>query len=878
MNIFIQSNTIKLLASLALLILATACSDSGGKAEDDDDQIASNPEFISKAKAVSFSQIRLYEGHVEEQDRVFSELDPSSLESGELITVDVEFEISGDLEDYAVGVQLVPISIFNKLNQGDTLGELVNDNTPDQADASIIDLGGAYIDEIQPGILHAVIHAKLPVLGQDTVFKVVVTPSIELLSAGQEINKDDLELMPVFFDERDLAISKLEEVAVSILKIPELSDDNEFTQLEIAGNFGIDGFSDKAIFQTSVEVDITTFNESEEIVLALVWQSPAGGSFPLGLLTSDESGNPLISTKAHFKIERTDATSVTIPVVAYTTEATHGALLKSATSIRAVANQQPLSGNFSVAVAYVEDGVDVDTANSFNLSIPLVSQDSRAQVLAPENIINFAVLRAGSTNQACLAIPPEAFDIDTGELGIDSTNDIIAFTCPATSKNSMLWRYDTATKQLISKETDSNGDNYCLTAHDVPIVATSQPGTATTAGIPFGNFVEIRLKKCEFQESSIFDPVAPGTAIHQQAFEFEGDKIKLLMNGRYLTVSAIGALNAEVELIADSALATDFSRDTNGADVDSNGRLFYIGDTAEIALGDIDKARVSLSYGGESYLDYKPVLGTTTEGHAILSASLFGSTADLLNSSFVHKRYLSKQLSAVAGNIHPVEVGNGAALKIDFLGFSAIDLGEIQTKTITESYNPIENVTDMLSSEPNITPISNHLFEQTMDESFVKTTFVVVVVPVTVEGGIKGNFKFESDLTSPGVGIAVAVKETMDLAGYLSAKVDAIVASAGIEGEVEVIKQELTFIAGGRFSADTLDDTKLSLDIDSDLDLDLKLLKGKLSVFAEYRKVCLCSSVGQKRKSEKVLYSSPYLFNANVEIFQGDRDFPLIDY
>jgi len=862
---------------LAVLGLLTACGGGGGdKEQNEDSQIAPNPEFVRKAEAVSFNRIQLFEGHVKEGDRTLFELDPDSLESGELITVDVELEITGNLEDYAVAIQLVPLSIFNQLDDGTTLGEIVNENTTIPAGSSLIDLGGAYIDEIQPGLLHAVVHAKLPVLEQDSIFKVAVTPSIGQLSVGQEINKDDLGTMPVFFDDRELSISKLDEVVVTIFEIPELTDDNEFTRLEVASGFDPEGFSNKPVFQTSLEVDITTFNESEEVVLSLAWQSPGGSPFPLGLLTSDDDGNPVISTQAHFKIDRTDTTSITIPVVAFTTETTHEALLESATSIREVSSKPALSGNFTVAVGYIENDEEVDTGNSFNLSIPLVSQDTRAQVLAPEQIINFAVLRAGSTNQACLAIPSGAFDIDTGFLGIDSVNNIIASTCLSSPSDAMLWRYDIFTRQFISKETDENGDNYCLTAHDVQVIGNRAARTAEQ--IPFGNFVEMRLKKCEFRESTFGDFAAPGTALHEQTFEFEENKIMLLMNNRYLTVTLLGTSREDVELIVDSELAKDFSRDASGADVDPNGRLFFIGDTVEMGLGNVDKARVSLSYGGESYLDYKPVLGTTTEGHATLSASLFGGTVNLLDSSFAHKRYLSKQLSAVAGNIHPVEVGNGAELKIEFLGFSAIDLGEIETKTITESYNPIENITDMLSSEPNITDISNHLFEQEMDESFLQTTFVVVAIPVTVEGGIKGTFKFESKLTSPGIGIAADVKETLNLEGYLSAKVDAIVASAGIEGEVEVINQQLTFIAGARFSADTLDDTKLSFDIDSDLDLDLKLLKGKLSVFAEYPRVCLCLDVGETVRSDRVLYNSPHLFNADIEIFQGDGDFPIIDY
>lgn len=860
-----KNNHLKITVLATLLTLLTACGggDDSGGGKSEDIPVESNPDFISKAKSVNFSRIQLYEGHVKQGDRgAIAELDTSNLSSGDLITVDVEFEITGGLKDYSLAIQLVPQSIFSVLDSGDTIGEVVNENADALKGEGLIDLGGVYIDEIQPGLLHGVVHAKLPVLAQDTVYKVAVTPLLQYLSSGKEIIEAEIKSVPVLFDDRELVIRKLEEVAVKIKEVPDLTVDNDFTQLEIGGEFDVNGFSIEPVFQTSVEVDITTFNDSEEVVLSLTYAAPSGNPLPLGLLSSDDVGDPVIDTEARFVIERTGATSVTIPVVAYATIETQKTLLKQSTNIRDIADSEVETGEFNLAVFYTENGTEVSAGSDYRLSIPLVSQDNKFKVQLADDATGFAVLRAGSTNGACLVLPANVFDIDTGLLGNDSTNEITASTCQPSPQNSMLWRYDTATKQIINKVKDFDGNNYCITAIVNQLIGF---GSST------GAVTEIQVNKC-FQASRF----QTGTALSTQKFEFEGNKIKSTKG--YLKVESISTSDVNVTVTNDVLAASDFFLNTSGVNIDQDGRLFYVGKFYDRGWGNADLAQIRLSYGGESYVDYMPVLGTTTEGHATLSASLFGASADLLDTRFVLKRYFPKKLSIAGNNSPDVVVGNGAVLKIDVAGFSAIDMGTIVNKRITDTYNPADEVGDVLLGLPGISDQTATPVEFKLNETFLQTTIIVAIIPVTIEGGVDGIVNSKIRLTTPGIGIGVDVKENFTLGGFLNAKLDALVVAAGIEGKVEVIDQHLNFSANAGFNTDPQTPTKLSFDIDSALLAELKLLKGEVSAFVEYRKICFCTSVGKKVRKNEVIYSSDYLFSKDWEVYSGQLNSTVIEY
>ncbi|VAW53593.1 hypothetical protein MNBD_GAMMA06-236 [hydrothermal vent metagenome] len=865
-----KNNHLKPAALATLLMMLTACGGGGngdGNGTSESNSVESSPDFIAKAEAVNFSRIRLYKGHINEDEieqlsrEPLAELDTSNLSSGDLITIHVEFEITGEIENYSLGAQLVPESIFSLFNPGDTIGDIVSDKADEQQGEGLIELGGAFIDEIKPGILHGVIFAKLPILTQDSVYKIAVNPVLQFLSSGKEINTSDLEIVPVLIDDRELTISKLDEVSVKIINTPDLTIKNDFTQLEIGGNFDENGYSVDPVFQTSVEVDLTTLGESEEIVLSLSWTNQGGTSFPLGLLSSDAEGNEIISEKARFKIEQTGVTSVVIPVVAYAPIKAKTALLKQATDIKDVADEEVPTAEFGLDVFYVEGGNDVSAGTTYSLFLPLVRQPNQLQVLAAVDVINYTVLRARKINGVCLGFIP---DIDTGLLSVGSDFFIKASTCPENPNAGFLWRYDSPTKQLISKIKDTDGDSYCITAIKSFIIGALKDGGNSAFG-------DVKLRKCAPPTFISFPPTT-------QQFEFIGDEISgrtiMLSNGSYLDVDE-GSQNVSVQ-INNAQFASNFFTNP-GVQIDNDGRVFYVGKFYNNSWGNANLAQASLNYGGESYMDYMPVIGATTQGNATLSASLFGANANLLDTRFILKKYLSKKTSTFGKNYPDVKVGNGAVFKIDVTGFAALQLGnDIEEKTITETFDPLSITGDVFDNLVSIEDLEKDLFDNKLEETFLDKTFTIGVIPVNIKGGIEGNVKVAVELSTPNIGFDLGVKQTLDLSGFLSAEVTIYLATVGLEGKIEAVDQSLDFSANSGFNSTSL--TTISFDIGSSLDAELKLLKGKVTAFLEYPKFCWCKKGVKKVKKEKVLYSSPYLFQDKWQVYSASKSAIVIDF
>ena len=854
------------IGAFLLIFMLTACSNSSS---DNAPNTSNEPsqDFLKKAAAVDFSQIKLYEGHTSNNDENLVELDASNLKSGDLITVDVEFQISGDLEDYALTAQLVPIDIFNRLNPGSTLGEVANENIPEPETEVIIDLGGAYIDEIQPSILHGVIHAKLPLLESDTSYKVMVTPTLTFLSEGKNVNASETTSVPLIFAEQELVIRKLDETTVKIVDLPDLTDDNEFTHLETPGRFGENGYTVEAIFQTSAEVDLSTFNEGEEVILSLSWTAESGVTHPLGLLTTDDSNNPVIKEEASFLVKQADTTKVAIPVVAYAPLATHSALSNAATPIQNIASTTTPS-DFKLEIRHNSTEA---TPSTYTFKLPLVSQDISAQEVSSDDALGFSVLRAGNTNSHCIGMSDPNIFIERGvnaeSNGIFSERSAEIYTNGCNDPSTLqLWRYDSATKQIINYVKGSDGSTYCLTAKDVGFVAVARTNAAR---IPIGNFLDLEAQPCQFEETSILEQVSAGTAIHEQRFEFENEKIKLLFNSRYIFRDDEKILS----LVSDFNLATTFFTDSDGVNVDDRGRLFHIGRSKELKQGQDKKASVTLKFSGESYLDYMPVLGITTQGEATLSASLFDRSKDLIDFNFAHKRYLNRKISANFGNTSQVEIGNGAELKLDVLGRSVLTRGEIKKELITQSLNPIAEVTEVLRTAPETTSIASLDRSFSVDEG-IQTTLIIVAIPVTIEGGFSGDISLKADLLTQDVGINAGLAEDIEVSGYIRAKVDAFVLAAGIEGEVDIIKQGLTFSADAELSARN---ANLAFNIDSGLNADLKMLRGEISAFVEYPRPKLWPPFYKIVKKETTLYSSPYLYNNRWDIYDTNRQIDILD-
>ncbi len=719
----------------------------------------------------------------------------------------------------------------------------------------------------------------------------VISADIGFLTIEQEPQIEELALSPILIDDRILSIAMLENILVKVFTPPELLDNNDFTHLELAGGFDVNGYSLRPIFESSIEVDITSFNASETIELSMNWITSNGDTISLGLVSSDDLGNGLVSDKAEFQIARNGGSSISVPVAAYLTEDAQTQMLAFATSIRDIADTDPESGQFVLDINYIEDGVSVDSGASFTFNLPLVSQDLRAIKLEDTDIINFAVLRAGLLNNACLAVPLTAIEIDSGLLTVDSVNDVMPEDCenPGTPGERKLWRYDVATKQFIIQVTDFDGNNYCLTAIDdsvfVPKSSLNDQSSLNSTPIPFGDFKEIRLEKCEF-DVSVPGPggfVEDGTAIHVQRFELANDKIKLLMNNHYLNVrdSAFAPFNPiDVELVEDEVTSSDFFRDTDGLDLDEKGRVFSAGDSALKIAGIDGFVTLEVDYSGDAFVDYKPVAGMTVEGKAGLTLNLFDFPVTLAGASFTHKRYMSKQLTSIAGNIHPVKVGNGTQVTFTLLGLED-PRGEIEESEITESYNPAENVTTYLQGLiDEVNDIGEvDLGDENFDEELFSIPTSIAGFTLTIKGSVKGELTLKGSLHQQGFGLNADLASVMKIDAVISADLNLYVAKPGVEGTVEIINKTLTFDSGAEFTAATPVINlrpQISFVVHSKLTVELKALKGKLIAFVDYRNLNFFSDKFLEIvRSEKTLYESGYLIQSGaVDLFSGEVENP----
>jgi hypothetical protein len=806
-----------------------------------------NADFVEKTEIVTISGVDLFEGHVNIDDAGIIPLDVTNLESGDLLTVDIEFNISELLvEDFVFSVQLMPQSVVRQFGAGSTLGEVLTQDFVADEGEELIDLGGVHIVLDRAGANNAVFQTKLPALSQDIEYRVVVTPDISFLATGQKTQREELALIPIFIKPETLSIKRLEAVVLNVIEPPVLLDDNDFTHLEVAATFESNGFSSKPIFQTHIAVDVTSFNEDETLELSMSWTTSKGDTFQLGLMGIDENGLPIVLERPSFLVPKDGAKSVQLPVVAYLTEPAHASMLAFSTSIRDIVDRTPETANFIVEVNVLENGVASATPLAFDLNLPMINQDLRATIQSDSDIIKYTVLRAGDTNSACLTAIP---DIDSGVFTVDSFTTILASSCQGS--NNQLWRYDFQTKQLIHRITDENGDNYCIEFFGTNLL----PDT-------------YRLGRCRF------DTDGSGIGHAAQRFLFEngevivGDQIPL-----YFDVQFDNSGTQAVSLTQEINEAPNFFSDTNGADVDRNGRLFYIGDNSDLSIGNANFAQAGIAYGGEAYVDYQPVAGIGASGSANLFVSLFDESIELASASFEYQKHLSRQLTSLSGNISPVDVKNGKQAKFVLLGVES-SLGEMKVSSITESYNPLQNLATFLSAEEDPQEIAGIDFgNDDYDQSLFSTTIIVYGIPVTVAGRLEGALTLKGSLNElQPFGLNANLESRMFLEATLSASVDAFVASAGVEAAVTVIDKRFSFDETGQFSPDDdfeLLEPEIKFSVNADLNLDIDVLKGRVEVFVEYPRVCICRALGETVRRETILFESGSLFSYHNNFIEG---------
>ncbi|MBV1907938.1 MAG: hypothetical protein KUG78_01370 [Kangiellaceae bacterium] len=808
-----------------------------------------NEDFVEKAELITLNSINVYDGYINIDDAGILEPDFDNLNSGDLLTIDIEFDLSELLvEEYLFRVQLMPQSVVSQFGEGETLGKIMTQDLIANEGEEVIDLGGALVEVEVVGENHALLHAKLPALSQNIEYRIMVTPEVSFLASNNEPQLEELAIIPVLIKDEVLTINKLDLALVSVIEPPVLLDNNDFTQVEIAGTFDNNGFSSKPIFQSQIDVDVTSFNPTENIELTMSWTTSKGDTFQLGLLSVDDSGGPVVSDKAIFEVPRDGGQSIQLPVVAYVTEPTQIQMLAFATPIREIADNVPESANFVLDIKIVdEQGNTGDSAASFDFNLPLVSQDLRAMIQADDDIIKYTVLRAGETNSACLFVP---VDIDTDLIIAGSNAEVFAATCND-PREKQLWRYDRQTLQLISKVLDTEGGNYCLTLWSDNIF----PNT-------------YRATRCEF------DPENNNLGHVNQRFHFEeGEPIESDLVPTYLDVEFSNSTNQVVVLDYDILGAPNFFTDSEGVDIDRKGRVFNVGDSQSYQFGDDDIVSVEVSYGGESSINFKPVPGVVAKGNAALTATVFNSTNDLVVANFEYQNHLTKQLTFLAGNLTPVQVKNGAQAKFQLLGVDVATLGEMEESTVSESFLSSDSAEDAIDDAPDAGEIVGIDFgNDDYERELFNITIIVYGIPLKVAGSLEGALTLKGDLSEiQPLGVSADIESNMRLAAVLSASADAGIAEAGIDATITIIDKTLSFDASGQFNASTdLTAPKITYTTDVNVELDIDILNGKIEAFVEYYRPCPCLSLVKKVRKEITLYQSPSAFSSHTNFYKGE--------
>ncbi len=136
--------------------------------------------------------------------------------------------------------------------------------------------------------------------------------------------------------------------------------------------------------------------------------------------------------------------------------------------------------------------------------------------------------------------------------------------------------------------------------------------------------------------------------------------------------------------------------------------------------------------------------------------------------------------------------------------------------------------------------------------SIVKTYIVVVVVPIKVEAGISGEVGIKLGFTADAVGfdneqcpkakVGGLVEPYVSANGYLEAGIDVVVASAGIRGEVTIIRASTPFNAGLGVALlqGELKPENFELQVNTKLGVKLQTLNGSIRAYAQVGFCPLC--------------------------------------
>jgi hypothetical protein len=136
--------------------------------------------------------------------------------------------------------------------------------------------------------------------------------------------------------------------------------------------------------------------------------------------------------------------------------------------------------------------------------------------------------------------------------------------------------------------------------------------------------------------------------------------------------------------------------------------------------------------------------------------------------------------------------------------------------------------------------------------TLVKTYIVVVVIPIKIEAGISGEVGLTLGMRADASGfdnqqcpkakVSGLVEPYVAVNGYLEAGIDVLIASAGIRGELTIIRASTPFTTGVELAllSGTLAPENLELRIDTRLGVKLQTLNGSIRAYAQAGFCPLC--------------------------------------
>jgi hypothetical protein len=220
---------------------------------------------------------------------------------------------------------------------------------------------------------------------------------------------------------------------------------------------------------------------------------------------------------------------------------------------------------------------------------------------------------------------------------------------------------------------------------------------------------------------------------------------------------------------------------------------------------------------------------------------------------------MSKQLIKATASIEPKQ----AAIQVDIFGNSVF------------SENPT-----LPAGEFNVVSGSKMWSKQFID---VETTFVVVVVPVTLGAGVGGTVGINYGMGTKhvtatdangmckvnGIGVGGQLMPFASVDGELYAGVDLLVVSAGVKGKLQLVHASLPLTADAAMAFHAAQN-KVMLDMGARADLKFTFMSGSIAAYVEVGVCPFCTDFEQTLVSWDGLHYDLNLFNRSVSVPLGD--------